>query len=527
MDNSGEIFQRLSSYEKHKTMGPLNLFLFVSTVCPLECTFCARRVYLDIKKGRASDIDRFAAISLFGLDSGTLSNVKAKLMVGYEEIADEITKKKESRDASSSIDKIIMGSEPLDYSKYKGCARIIEESPRDDRVPLYAYSIIKIREKLSGDMNHRMPLDVYIRVVREAAALGVRNIYLTGAIGEPLSDRDFLMEIMKEIGKHDIVGHLTTNGYYGDTEIAEQLVEMEWPSVIISIDGAKAETHDRLRGKNGSFGRAFAFLKQLKETKLASKKAFPRISVSAVVNRLNFCEIIDHFELMEGAGADSVYYSPIRIYTKEAGRKLVMRDGDETELKRLIEKERLRWEDSGVKNNINSLMDWEKGYGYGPCVHPKKGIFEDVVHFTNWNGTPHNDKVIPDRIKCTEPWTSMAVDANGSVVQCCVSSIPLINMNVNDHSLGEIWHSERYGHLRDHFIEGKLPYECKNHCLPPIMNDQKNLIEVFLETKKVSDFKKKGPMASTIERVDNEITRLTGIDIKRKIKDIRDKISKT
>ena len=121
----------------------------------------------------------------------------------------------------------------------------------------------------------------------------------------------------------------------------------------------------------------------------------------------------------------------------------------------------------------------------------------------------------------------MAVDANGSVVQCCVSSIPLINMNVNDHSLGEIWHSERYGHLRDHFIEGKLPYECKNHCLPPIMNDQKNLIEVFLETKKVSDFKKKGPMASTIERVDNEITRLTGIDIKRKIKDIRDKISKT
>ncbi|MDP7266369.1 MAG: radical SAM protein [Candidatus Thermoplasmatota archaeon] len=525
MQGNKEIFRRLSSFEQHKIMGPLNLFLFVSTSCPLKCSFCARSVFLDLKRGKESDIDRFTAISLFGLDPKLFSSIRAKIVLGIETLEDEIAAKKVTMIASDKIDRIINGSGPLDYSKYEGLAGIIEELPQEVRISLYAYSIHRIREKLTRDMQKRMPLEDYLRVVREAAELGVKQIYLTGAIGEPLSDRDFLWEIMREIGKHDIVGHLTTNGYYADADFAKELVEMEWRSLIISIDGARPKTHDRLRGKDGSFERAFSFLKQLTKAKRIAKKVFPRITISFVVNRLNYFEIVDHFELMAESGADSVYYSPIRIYTDEARRTLVMQSEEEKKLRQLIEVGKPPWADSGVENNIDSLPYWPKSYGYGPCVYPKIGIMEDIVRFTGWNGTPSNKKVDLNGIKCTEPWLSMAVDANGSVMQCCVSSIPLINMNVTDHSLGEIWHSGKYHHLRDYFIEGKLPFECQHHCLPPVMEDQKKLIAGFREMKKASEINTKGTIANTLERVDNEISRLTRINLKKKMNEIRNRLS--
>ena len=98
-------------------------------------------------------------------------------------------------------------------------------------------------------------------------------------------------------------------------------------------------------------------------------------------------------------------------------------------------------------------------------------------------------------------------------------------MNVTDHSLGEIWHSGKYHHLRDYFIEGKLPFECQHHCLPPVMEDQKKLIAGFREMKKASEINTKGTIANTLERVDNEISRLTRINLKKKMNEIRNRLS--
>ena len=89
-----------------------------------------------------------------------------------------------------------------------------------------------------------------ISVARDIRKAGDPIMILTG--GEPLVRKDFFDIAKACVGMFSRVA-LATNGTLVDDEMARRIVEVGIKRVSVSIDGAKAETHDNFRGVKGSF----------------------------------------------------------------------------------------------------------------------------------------------------------------------------------------------------------------------------------------------------------------------------------
>jgi SynChlorMet cassette radical SAM/SPASM protein ScmF len=95
-----------------------------------------------------------------------------------------------------------------------------------------------------------LPVEHFEMVIREARPLGLSGVKLTG--GEPLLHPEFkrLLEIVR---REQLALNIETNGLLCTSEIAAEIAKSPERFVSISIDGADAETHDRVRGVPGSF----------------------------------------------------------------------------------------------------------------------------------------------------------------------------------------------------------------------------------------------------------------------------------
>jgi len=97
-------------------------------------------------------------------------------------------------------------------------------------------------------------------LIKSAKELGARSVSIGG--GEPLMRYDYL-EIINYALSIGLLVALGTNGTLIDEEIAKTLSKLPI-KIQISLDGAKKETHDRIRG-NGSFDSAVRGLDKLIE----------------------------------------------------------------------------------------------------------------------------------------------------------------------------------------------------------------------------------------------------------------------
>jgi MoaA/NifB/PqqE/SkfB family radical SAM enzyme len=149
-----------------------------------------------------------------------------------------------------------------------------------------------------------LPLDVARQVIEEAHRLyGIRHVSLTG--GEPTlyPELDGLLSILSRTGwTWDIV----TNGYGFATRLLP-LIPTASPRrdalsrVLISLDGATAETHDAIRGE-GSFREATAAMG------VCSAMGIP-FGAQMTVHAQNVSSIEDVALLVAGLGADQVSFA--------------------------------------------------------------------------------------------------------------------------------------------------------------------------------------------------------------------------
>jgi len=92
--------------------------------------------------------------------------------------------------------------------------------------------------------------DEILSVARDIRKAGDPIMILTG--GEPLVRKDFFDIAKACVGMFSRVA-LATNGTIVDDEMARRIVEVGIQRVSVSLDGAKASTHDAFRGVPGSF----------------------------------------------------------------------------------------------------------------------------------------------------------------------------------------------------------------------------------------------------------------------------------
>ncbi len=152
--------------------------------------------------------------------------------------------------------------------------------------------------------------------VAEAKPLGLSQAKLTG--GEPTLHPRFV-EIVDFLSAEGLQLNMETNGTLIDVALARHMKnETKVGFISVSLDGARAETHDSFRNVPGSFDAALRGLGHLTE-------AGYRPQVIMSVHRGNIGEVDDLVNLAVARGAGSVKFNPVT----RSGRGITMHERGE------------------------------------------------------------------------------------------------------------------------------------------------------------------------------------------------------
>ena len=139
-----------------------------------------------------------------------------------------------------------------------------------------------------------------LQLARDIAAAGIPYVAFGG--GEPMGV-PHSWEIFEILASAGVSLKLETEGSYIDDAAADRLAALPVQCVQISVDGATAATHERMR-PGGSFTSATAAIRRLAARGLKPQYVF-------VPTRLNLGEIVAAYELAGTLGCDTFVTGPL------------------------------------------------------------------------------------------------------------------------------------------------------------------------------------------------------------------------
>lgn len=265
--------------------------------------------------------------------------------------------------------------------------------------------------------------DGWRAVLQGFAALRTTGIGFTG--GEPFLRKDCadLLEHSLSLG---MVTHVNTNAHLLDDALVDRLVGMGLDSVNVSLDGADAATHDRLRGHPGSFVRvtdrlrALARARDRAEARGARRRT--RIGVTSVLTPDNADQVTALADLVESLGADSLGFIPMHEY----------RDGAEVDgvapPRPWADRMRRAADELTRLKRERTILENSEGYLalFSRCFEGR-----------------------PSPIRCRAPETSLVVDCYGRVFPCVpMSEVDRPVGRVTGADLASFWKGEAYAAAR-------------------------------------------------------------------------------
>lgn len=142
-------------------------------------------------------------------------------------------------------------------------------------------------------------------IIRQLKAMGAIYLGLSG--GEPLLRRD-IVEIVSCAKALGFLVGINTSGMIHSERLFSELMDAGLNTLTFSIDGARAETHEKVRKRN-------PWKIVIKAIKLAvrlrrEKRSPIRISTSTVINRDNVRELREISQLRQDLGADRNNFQP-------------------------------------------------------------------------------------------------------------------------------------------------------------------------------------------------------------------------
>lgn len=148
-----------------------------------------------------------------------------------------------------------------------------------------------------------------LSLIDELCRIKPFNVCFSG--GEPLIRRRLLLEAMHKLSSHGIRISLVTNGTLLDKETANDLVKAGVRDLEVSLDGARAETHEKMRRLPGSFDKAINALR------LFGEAGVPSYGPCFTITKFNAYEIETVITLTEEIGAPSLMIRPL-LFTGRA-----------------------------------------------------------------------------------------------------------------------------------------------------------------------------------------------------------------
>lgn len=152
----------------------------------------------------------------------------------------------------------------------------------------------------------------YMEIVEQLGDIGAYKVFLGG--GEPFLRKDCLKVISRLSAKGLYVG-VTTHGWWEDVNLADKLKKAGLSRLLISLDSANREKHDRFRNRPGSYDHV------LKSSR-AGVKAGLHVHFSTVISLMNMHEVDDIADIAESLEITGVEYKRFR----PAGNGALMKD---------------------------------------------------------------------------------------------------------------------------------------------------------------------------------------------------------
>jgi radical SAM protein with 4Fe4S-binding SPASM domain len=239
-----------------------------------------------------------------------------------------------------------------------------------------------------------------LELIEHLHDLGVFILSFSG--GEPFIRPD-IFRLLERARELDIQIGLTTNGILLDEETVQRLSVLEPFNVHISIDGV-GEVHDSFRNRTGVFDIAIRSLGLLKQYRVPC-------GITTSLTKRNFSDLenIKEFVIQNDIRSWEIFFA-IPVGNLDKNEAL-----DEAEFMELAARiEAIRKELVNTKVFVGDSL----GYFGSACIRDEE-----------WNG-------------CTAGISHCAIDAYGNVKGCPVQPPELIEGNIRDSSLGDIWRQD-------------------------------------------------------------------------------------
>lgn len=258
--------------------------------------------------------------------------------------------------------------------------------------------------------------------------------------GEPLCRKD-LFELIGKASSLGITPALATNGTLIDAAAAEQIQKSGVARVSVSLDGATAEVHDRLRRLKGSFERAIEGIGYLRDAKVP-------FQINITLTRHNAGQLQEIYDLAKSLGAVAVHV--FMLVPVGCGQSLA-----DTDMLPPEQYEQKMLEICRLDGRGELQMKVTCGPHYERVIR-QEGLYKSR------QGAGHPGAAVPGRgghggasKGCLAGLGVLFVGHQGDVFPC--GYLPVNCGNVLEKKLSDIWyHSEDLARMRDSSqLEGK------------------------------------------------------------------------
>lgn len=281
--------------------------------------------------------------------------------------------------------------------------------------------------KLDPDSNQELSVKEMKTVIDECKELDINYISFVG--GEALVRKEDTFELVKYANSRGLHTTIVSNTYFLDEETCKRLLSVGLKRLAISLDGAKRETHDFIRGK-GNYDKVIETAKTMLSLR---KENQIKIDFTTVVMNYNFRELVDIYWLGKKIGVDQVFYQAVVLdntFKNFDYNEDVWINGKHLEELKNIIKEliSLKREDNFIFNSVEYLkaipqyFEKKEKFRFGKCL----------AGFMNLNINPY-----------------------GNVTVCGFGP----NLNVRNQTISDLWKHEKFNQTRT------LIKKCKKPCL--------------------------------------------------------------
>ena len=270
-------------------------------------------------------------------------------------------------------------------------------------------------------------------LIKQARRIGIKQLFLTG--GEPFLNKD-LPQIIKENNDRYIC--ITTNGTLIDKTLAKKLVDIRLSALVISMDGAKPETHDKIRGVKGCFELTLNGIKNIISERKRRGSKTPRIIISYTIINENCGELFDFLLLAAKVGIDEVHFHPLLV-TPQFMKKI-----EDTKNELWVKKESLKALDSALEKLIE--LKKSKDEKISKLIGNSLENLELIKKYFGSERTP--------AMGCYKTFKTIEITPENSIFLCADRVGDL-----SKKSIEEMLHSDELA------LERKKLKQCKHHCL--------------------------------------------------------------